>query len=238
VKPTSIGPKKWGGVISLKAPDGTIIDYPFDASYTVGESNVVVSATGMNVLYTGIENPIDVSVPGVTPDKIKLRVTNGELSTGRVKNPSGEYFRGNWIIKPNSTGQRVQVYVTADMNGKPQNFAPVEYRVKPLPTPIAIFGGKTGGTISKASALAAAGVFATLPDFDFQLVYNVTEFTILVNDRGEDFEIKSTGTNLSSQQRAVMEKLTRGKNLFIKDIRAVGPDGKSKDLPPVIFKIE
>ncbi len=39
VKATSTGEKKWGGVISLKAPDGTLKEYPFDASYNVGESN-------------------------------------------------------------------------------------------------------------------------------------------------------------------------------------------------------
>jgi len=238
VKATSTGPKKWGGVIALKAPDGTIVNYPFNASYNVGEPNAVVSATGMNVLYTGIDNPIDVSVPGVSPDKVKLRVTNGVLSTGRVRNPDGEYFRGNWIIKPNQPGQRVQVYVTADMNGKPMTYAPIEYRVKPLPTPVAVFAGKSSGLISKASAVAAQGVFATLPDFDFQLVYNITEFTVLYSERGEDFEMRSTGSNLTSQQRELIGRLTRGKNLFIKDIRAEGPDGRAKDLLPIILKIE
>ena len=237
-KATSIGTKKWGGVIALKAPDGTIVNYPFDASYNVGEPNVVVSATGMNVLYTGIDNPIDVSVPGVSPNNIKIRVTNGTLLTGRVKNPSGEYFRGNWIIKPNTPGQKVQVFVTADMNGKAMNYAPIEYRVKPLPTPVAVFAGKSTGTITRGSAIAAQGVFATLPDFDFQLVYNITEFTILYSERGEDFEQKSTSSNLTSQQKDLINRLTRGKNLFIKDIRAVGPDGRAKDLPPIILKIE
>ncbi|HUX57731.1 MAG TPA: gliding motility protein GldM [Bacteroidales bacterium] len=238
VRPSSTGSKKWGGIIALKAPDGTIINYPFDAEYNVGEANVVVSATGMNVLYTGIENPIDVSVPGVSPNNIKIRITNGTLTTGRVKNPSGEYFRGNWIVKPNTPGQKVQVYVTADMNGKPMQFAPIEYRVKPLPTPVAVFAGKSSGSITRGSAVAAQGVFATLPDFDFQLVYNVTEFTVLYNDRGEDFELKSTSSNLTPQQKNLINRLTRGKNLFIKDIRAVGPDKRAKDLPPIILKIE
>jgi len=73
---SSIGPKKWGGIIALKAPDGSTKNYSFDAAYNVGEPNVIVSATGMNVMYVGIPNPIDVSVPGVSPDKIKIRVTN------------------------------------------------------------------------------------------------------------------------------------------------------------------
>jgi gliding motility-associated protein GldM len=236
-KATTIGTKNWGGVISLKAPDGTTKNYPFQATYSVGEPNVVVAPTGMNVLYTGIENPIDVSVPGVGPDKIKLRVTNGTLTTGRVKNPSGQFFGGNWIIKPDAPGQNVQVYVTADINGKPMQFKPSEFRVKPLPIPVAIFANKSGGEVSKNTAISQQGVFATLPDFDFQLVYEVTGFTVLTSDRGEDFEEKSATSNLTPAQKNLINRLTRGKNLFIKDIRAKGPDGRVKDLPPIILKI-
>jgi gliding motility-associated protein GldM len=239
VKATSIGPKKWGGIIRLKAPDGTFVPYPFDASYIVGEPNVVVSATGMNVLYTSIENPLDISVPGVSPDKIKIsKVTNGTVTTGRVKNQSGEFFPGNWIVKPTTPGQIAQIYVTAEVNGSLQQYPPVNYRVKPLPTPIAVFGGKSSGTITKGSAVAAQGVFATMPDFDFPIVYNITGFTVLYTDKGEDFELKSTGSSLTSQQKDLINRTVRGKNLFFKDIRAVGPDGRQKDLPPIVLKIE
>jgi gliding motility-associated protein GldM len=151
---TTTGTKTWGGVISLKAPNGSTIPYPFQATYSVGEPNVVVSPTGMNVLYTGIDNPIDVSVPGVGPDKIRLRVTNGQLTTGKVKNPSGQNFRGNWIINPATPGQNVQVFVTADINGKPMTFAPLEFRVKPLPTPVAVFANKSADEAGQADDLA------------------------------------------------------------------------------------
>ena len=59
--------QKWGGVISLKNPSGVTVDYPFESSYNVGEPNVVVSPTAMNVMYKGILNPIDVSGPGCRP---------------------------------------------------------------------------------------------------------------------------------------------------------------------------
>jgi gliding motility-associated protein GldM len=240
VRASSVGIKKWGGVISLKAPDGSTKSYNIPTEqYVVGESNVVVSATGMNVLYTDIDNPIDVSVPNVSPDKIKIsRITNGTVTTGKVKNPKGEFFPGNWIIKPTTAGQKVQIYITAEIFGKQQQFGPIEYRVKPLPTPIAVFAGKNTGSITRGSATAAQGVFADLPDFDFQLVYNITEFKILYSERGEDFELPSTSSNLTAQQKQLIARLTKGKNLFFKDIKAVGPGGKSKDLPPIVLKIE
>jgi gliding motility-associated protein GldM len=235
---SSVGTKKWGGIIALRAPNGSVIEYPFDASYVVGEPNVIVSPTAMNVMYYGINNPIDVSVPSISPDKLKIKVVNGSFSTEKVKNSKGENFKGAWAVKPNAVGQTVQVIVTADINGKPVQYAPYDFRVKSIPNPVAIFANKSTGTVPRATAAAQQGVFAILPDFDFDLQYQVTGFTILYSDKGSDFEETSTNSNLTSKQKDLIGRLTRGKNLIIKDIKALGPDGRTKELLPVILKID
>ncbi len=237
-KATSLGPKKWGGVIAFKGPDGTIKNYNFDSDYTVGEPNVIVSATAMNAMYMGIPNPIDVSVPGVSPDKIKIRIVNGSYTTDKVKNTKGENFPGSWAVKPNAVGQNVQVLVSADVNGKTVQYAPYDFRVKPLPSPVAVFGGKSTGSIPRASAAAQQGVFAIMPDFDFDLTYTVTGFSVLYSDNRGDFDEPSTNSNLTQKQKDLIQRLARGKNLIIKDIKALGPDGKVKDLLPIVLKID
>lgn len=238
VRASSTGTKKWGGVIALKAPDGSTKEYPFSEEYTVGERNVIISPTAMNVMYMGIPNPIDVSVPGVSPNNIRIRVVNGTFTTEKVKNSRGQTFPGVYAVRPQSREQNVQVVVTADMSGTPVTFAPYEFRVKPLPDPIAQFGQKSTGTISRASAAAQQGVFAVLPDFDFDLQYKVTGFTILFSDKGSDFEESSNSSSLTPAQKNLINRLTRGKNLIIKDIKALGPDGRTRDLSPVILKID
>jgi gliding motility-associated protein GldM len=236
---SSVGSKKWGGVIALRAPDGTIINYPFVASYVVGEPNVIVSPTAMNVMYNGIANPIDVSVPGVSPDKIKIKVINGTYTTDKVKNPKGEYFKGSWAVTPNAPpGQPVQILVTADLNGKPVQYPPYIFRVKPLPTPVAEFAQRSTGSVPRATAAAQQGVFAVMRDFDFDLQYQITGFTVLYSDSRGDFEERSSNSNLTSRQKDLINRLTRGKYLTIKDITATGPDGKTKELLPVILKID
>jgi gliding motility-associated protein GldM len=234
---TSIGLKRWGGIIALKSPSGAIINYDFDAEYVVGEPNVIISATAMNVLYAGIDNPVDVSVPNISPDKLKIRVVNAESKVGRMKNSKGEFFRGNWLIKPAQAGQIVQIIVTADINGKPMQMAPYEFRVKSVPTPIAQFAGKSIGEVTKATAAAQQGVFAVMPDFDFDLSYKVTEFKLFYTDKGLDIEEPSTSSMITTKQKQLLDRLTRGKTLIIKDIKALGPDGKTRDLQPVLLKI-
>ncbi|MDX9726544.1 MAG: gliding motility protein GldM [Bacteroidales bacterium] len=239
VRASSTGIKRWGGVISLKNPSGAIVEYPFESSYNVGEPNVVVSPTAMNVMYKGIWNPIDVSVPGVNPDRIKIRVVGGTVSNERVKNSRGVTFKGNWSINPTAVGQNVQVIVsTTDETGKATPYPPVEFRVKPVPAPIAVFAGKNTGTITKNTAAAQAGVFASMPDFEFDLVYKVTGFTILYTEKGSDFEEQSKSSALTPGQKSLINRLTRGKNLIIKDIKCLAPDGRTLDLSPIILKID
>jgi gliding motility-associated protein GldM len=239
VRATSVGPKRWGGIISLKGPDGSTKTYPFDATYNVGEANVVVSPTAVNIMYKGIWNPIDVSVPGVDPSRIKLKVVNGTLSTEKVKNSRGVSFKGNWSVNPTAVGQNVQVIVTTtDVSGKTQSYPPVEFRVKPVPQPIATFGGKNTGSIPKNTAAAQTGVYASLPDFEFDLVYKITSFTVLYTDARGDFEKTSSSNSLTADQKDLITRLQRGKNLFIKDIKCLAPDGRTMDLNAIILKIE
>jgi len=239
VRASSTGRKNWGGIISLKNPSGATIDYPFESTYTVDVPNVVVSPTAMNVMYKGILNPIDVSVPGISPDKIRVRIVNGTLSGERVKNSRGETFKGNWSVNPTSVGKNVQVFVsTTDASGKTNNLAPVEFRVKPVPPPIAVFAGKNTGTIPKNTAAAQTGVYASMPDFEFDLVYKITGFTILYTEKGSDFEAQSSSSALTERQKDLINRLTRGKNLLIKDIKCLAPDGRTLDLNPIILKID
>lgn len=238
VRATTTGPKKWGGVIALKAPDGSTKNYNFNSEYVVGEPNVIVSPTAMNVMYFGIPNPIDVSVPGISPDKIKVRVVNGTVTTEKVKNSKGENFKGTWAVKPNAVGQTVQVIVSADINGKQTSYAPYDFRVKPVPPPVAQFAQKSTGSVPRAIAVAQQGVFAVLPDFDFDLRYKVTSFTILFSERGSDYLESSNSSTLSQKQRDIIGRIPKGKDLIIKDIRALGPGDRTIDLNPIILKIE
>lgn len=235
---SSTGDKKWSGLINLKAPDGSDVFYPFNASYTVATPSVVVSPTAMNVLYQGIDNPIDISVPGVGSDKIRVKMTNGEIKSGKVVNArTNENYPGGFIANPATVGQNAQIIVSADVNGKQMSFPPYEFRVRSLPDPIAKFANLKDGNIDKNVALAQQGLFAVLENFEFDLTYTITSFTMSINDKGFDVEKVSNSNRITEEQKALINSLTRGKKLIFSGIKAVGPDKKTRDLPAVILKI-
>ncbi|MEN8118724.1 MAG: gliding motility protein GldM [Bacteroidota bacterium] len=220
----SAGVKSWGGVIELVNPETKEIkQYHFKSEYTVGVAQLVVSPTKMNVFYIGVDNPVDVSVPGIDPSKLQARISSGSIRR-----------KGNsYVVKVKKVG-KVRVSATAD--GK--NMGSKEFRVKRVPDPIAKVGGKKRGTVSKNWLTAQSGVKADLENFDFALRYNVTSFTISATIKGYEEEARSNGARFTAQQRQLIKKIPSKRKVLISDIRAKGPDGTTRNLGAISFKLK
>jgi gliding motility-associated protein GldM len=234
------GPRTWTGLITMNAPNGTKLSKPFRGDYTVGVQSVNISPSAMNVLYRSIQNPLDVSVPGVSPDKIKVNMKNGVVTKGQLKNYKGEIFPGGYIAEPSAEAPNAEIIVSAEVNGKQQTFPPRLFRVKDVPAPDAQFAGKTGqGRVSLGDILLQPGVAAVLKDFDFDLRYYVTEFSVSFDDRGLAVGASSKSNKMTDEQRAILKRLTRGKKLYIQDIKAtIGPGKKVYELNPIIITVD
>jgi len=230
-RPTAFGDKTWGGLIRMKAPDGNIVSYPFEEKYTVAPPNVVVSPTAMNVFYVGLDNPVDISVSGA--EKVTANMTNGTIKRGTT-----EGFRGTYIANPTTPGKTCNVTVTAEVNGQPRSFPPIPFRVQTVPPPVAKIAGKTSGSISKSILANQAGVFAALDDFLFDIHWDVTGFTVEINDKGFTVSEPASNYKITTAQKNLITRLKRNDRVAFTDIKAVGPDGRQIPLPPVLLKIE
>lgn len=60
----STGTFDYKGYLEVPHGDGSVTRHDFESSYTVIEPTATISATMMNVLYAGIDNPMSISVPG------------------------------------------------------------------------------------------------------------------------------------------------------------------------------
>lgn len=223
----SIGQRTWGGIIEIKGPGGEPIIRPFSAEYTVAEGAVVVSPTKMNVFYLGVDNPVEISVSGVASNKIRATASNGVLEQ-----------RGNsYIMKAKRLGNCV-IFVSAELDGKWSNVGTKDFRVKAVPDPVATVAGQKGGMIAKNVLLAQQGVMAAMPpDFDFDLKFNVTEFTVMAVIQGFVQERKVKGNLFNQEVRNLINNLSKGNPVYIQDIKAVGPDGMPRSLSTINFKL-
>ena len=74
----------YSGYLDVTRGDGTTSRYPFQSDYTVIEPTATVSATMMNVLYAGINNPISISVPGVAQNAVSATMTTSGKNTLKI----------------------------------------------------------------------------------------------------------------------------------------------------------
>lgn len=230
----STGTFTYSGYIQLPHADGTETRYPFSSSYTVIEPMATVSATMMNVLYAGIDNPISISVPGVTMSDISATMTNGSLTR------QGDH----WVARPVGVGKEAVITVTAVIDGRSTNVANSSFRIRKLPDPTAFISftdaqgqpGQYKGSkpFPKASLLASPGLGAAIDDGLINTKFTVTSFqTVFFDSMGNAMPENSDGGQFSARQRQRFQSLKRGQRFYISSIKAIGPDGITRDLSPI-----
>ncbi len=232
--PGSTGTFDYKGYLEVPHGDGTVTRHDFESSYTVIEPTATVSATMMNVLYAGIDNPMSISVPGVAPAAISASMTNGTLTRQGDK----------WLARPAKIGTPAVITVTANIDGRPQTVATTEFRVRKLPdpTPYIPFTDakgnperyKGGKPLSKTLLTQAPGIEAAIDDDLLNVSYRVLSFeTVFFDSMGNAIPEVSNGSQFSQRQKDSFRRLQRGKRFYITRVKAVGPDGIERDLAPL-----
>ena len=234
LSPQTTGTFTYSGYLEVPHGDGTTTRHPFESSYTVIEPMATVSATMMNVLYAGIDNPVGISVPGVAMSDISATMTNGTLTR------SGDH----WVARPQAVGKDATVTVTATMDGRQVQVAQTNFRVRKLPdpTPFIAFTDQNGNTdhyrggkpFGKQLLLKSAGLEAAIDDGLLDTPFKVLSFqTVFFDSMGNAMPENSDGASFSQRQRQAFQRLQRGKRFYISAIKAVGPDGITRDLSPM-----
>ncbi len=216
------------GLLQMVTPEG-IMNYPFMSEYQVGEASAVIAATKMNVLYIGVDNPVSYTVSGVPSDKVSASITQGSL-----KRSGNEWVA---VLNPNAKGIST-ITVTANIEGQNRVMGTMDFRVKTIPDPVAKVAGKIGGRIDKATLSAQMAVIAAMENFDFDLKFNVTEFTVSAVVKGFAQTKSTKGARISDEQKALLNSLTKGSKVYFEDIKVVGPDKKERELPIIGFTID
>jgi hypothetical protein len=186
--------------------------------------SVGITPTKMNVLYLGIDNPVSVVIAGADYKKLEVKTDNGTIS--------GE--NGNYIVHPEKNEIPANITLCAD--GKV--IGTTTFRVKIVPEPTARLAGMSNGIIEKSLLLAQKGLEVELPNFDFDLKFKITQFTLVTTKNKMTTEAVSHSNEFSQDQLEVIKKLDNDQIIYFEDIKAVGPDGIERDLNALVFKVK
>ncbi|MFN8285267.1 MAG: gliding motility protein GldM [Chitinophagales bacterium] len=219
---SGIGNKKYTGVVRVKGDDGNYSFYPFEGEYQVAPKVAVVSPTKMNVVYVGLDNPLDLSVPGVAQSDV-VAVVDGP---GVLKKASD----GTYTLQVDQPGKKTKVKVSAKIDGRMMDMGEKEFRIKRVPDPIVKLDGIVDpGPAGKGMITARKGLVVTMGDFIYDgIQWKIVSFTATVRKGQDVIPVDNAGAVLNEKTKTLIGGMKKGDALFFDNIIAQGPGGQRK----------
>jgi hypothetical protein len=81
-------------------------------------------------------------------------------------------------------------------------------------------------------------VLAEMENFDFDLKFRVTSFRMSVTLRGFTYDEISKSNRFTPKMTGFIQQMKRNSKVIFEDIKAVGPDGVTRKLNPLVFTIQ
>jgi len=232
----SLGKKTIKVNVSSKNQFGETKNYSETFEYEVvapPDHAAVVSATKMNVFYIGVDNPLEASISGIPTSKISANMTGGTMT------PNGA---GTYNVRVTSPGEATVNVSGPRSDGKGTFSDAKKFRVKRIPDPYPAIGNspsnKKGGAMKTGEFKAHQGIRAILENFDFEADFRVTSFEATYAPKRDDLQIGTNqGAKFNSTVASWQSKVKPGDAFFFDNIKAVGPDGTTREIGSLSYKI-
>lgn len=176
-----------------------------------------VQAEKMNIAYMDTDNPLTIVSEDYSCDQIIASCDHGTLT-------KVEGCHYNFI--PDQQGT-CDIVVSAKTKTGTKLIGKVKYRVKYIPRPVAVIGGRSEGKIATAVFKAQSGVSVSREEFDFDFRMRVTSFKMEFYRNGEILYNGFANEALFNEEiRKQIKNLKPGDKISVTEIRAVGPSSR------------
>lgn len=223
----TVGEHKFSGYIMMP---GDTVRRPFEHSFFVSPRTAVIANTDLDMMYSGYENPISISVPGYALHQLSIVCEGAQIT----KNDAG------WVVNPREgKTSTIQVYATAD--GKRELMGEKTFRTPRLPKPRAYFfvGSKMqeGETIAKNVLTSGAASVQASYDADspIKAKFDIVSYAIKLPN-GKRIEVK--GSRFSTEALNAVKTMKLGADIKVMDIKAKEPNGKIRTLDPIVAELK
>ena len=80
-------------------------------------------------------------------------------------------------------------------------------------------------------------MIAKLENFEFETNFKVTSFDFTAIVRGNPVLYSSKNAALTDEMKTALAKVSTGSRIFFDNVKAVGPDGKTRNISGVTLKL-
>lgn len=226
-----VGVKKYHVKFSVTNPvTNQVTSSEGDFEYEVGERSTTVSAAKMNVLYKGVDNPIEVTAAGVSSNQINVSFDG----PGTIKRNSDGTYTVNLATsaRPGTSGT---VVVSAGGGGTTKKV----FRIKSIPDPTPRLGNIKENNVGNGEFKAQLGIGAFLDNFDFDAKCDIAGFNVIRSARGEDLmEALNPGSRFGGEAARLISLAKPGNYYIFQNIRCKCPgDEANRKLGDISVKI-
>jgi hypothetical protein len=199
---------------------------------TANERVIAFSASKMNVVYGALDNPLTIVAAGIPSDKLVITSSKGTIS--QDKGGNGKFILSLPDIRQD-VYKEVQIKVYNEKVDPEHELYKQSFRAKIVPVPVAYFGEKEGGYITKEEALAVNSIKVNLFDFSFDgLEYTVTKYKLVVASKKKAIVENGTSSEITEKMKSAIANVVEGDMIIITDIYASFPGSADLRLPGAI----
>ncbi len=189
----------------------------------------VISATAskMNVLYIGVENPVKLNIPSVALNSLQVTGTGGGVKVKKVSDR-------NYILTVRKPGE-----TTLSITGKGYK-KDIPFKVKRIPDPVARVGKSAGGAMGNGEFKAQGGVGAFLDDFDFDARCSIQGYRLTrVAKRQDPVESLNSGARYNAKSKRLIRMAKPGDTYLFTNVKARCPgDPAGRRINTMVFNIK
>ncbi len=191
---------------------------------------MALSLPKQNIVYYGMDNPIEIAVSNFPLSSIRVKANKGTIT--------GE--NGKYYLRPSEIGICV-VIVEIINKGKVKASSHFPLRVKEISDSYAHVSGKRSGNYDLVAFKAQLGVGVDLNgEYGFDARVEVKSFkSIIIKDSTKQSNIfESSGPYFSKEMKEEMKQLQLNDIVIIYDIIGLYPDGKKRNQDPLVYTME
>ena len=222
------GPRTVTCTVYVKNDNGTS-SYDFKESYFVAEPMAVFELTEMNVVYSGIDNPVRISIPGIAAHNLVVSLADPNQATIVPDTKAGA---GNYIIKPKVNKGKIKVNASFKDGNQTRFAGSTEFRARPLPDPKIYLGTIEAGRgipINDLKGMKGPSVRYG-PDFAFHMkTPTINKQTIDITKVNGATDIENRGQQWGAEVMSYIQKAKPGCKITL-SIDVNMPDGTKRNI--------
>jgi hypothetical protein len=215
---------KAGGGFEMKKATG---------KYSVFAPAAAISADELNVIYTGLDNPLSISVAGIDPRLVRVNVSGGDVAL--VPYGAGKYYAKMPVRRSNEC----EISVSAMVGDHFVNMGTKKFQLRNVPRPAFQFGPiDFTQPVKVADLVVQTRALAVLEGFIYKSVsYSIAKYKLVYSSKSRPYGEVAVIGNSTASLIPIFKTLRAGDEIKIVDILAVGPGGALRPLPSVTTKI-